>query len=368
MANFDTEKLKVNDENFPPSDWVETTLGEVVIISSGKSRPKDKGIFPVYGGNGILDYADNFNFENETIIIGRVGAYCGCVYFETEKFWLSDNALGIKSNKKSDIKFLYYFLINQNLNKKAIGGAQPLLTQGILNQIEIAIPPLLEQIAIASVLSSFDDKIELLREQNKTLEEMGQVIFGEWFGKYGVDDELPEGWRIGKLGEVCEITSGKRPENISDIKTELHQIPLLGATKIMGFVENYLFDGKTLIIGRVGTHGEVQRFNEKIFPSDNTLVIKSGHFVFVYQILKSIDYVKMNRGAVQPLITQTDLKNYEIIIPSDEVLQNFKDATNPVFEKIDQNNSQIQSLSKSRDELLPRLMRGEVRVSGEVKC
>ncbi|MCS6982785.1 MAG: restriction endonuclease subunit S, partial [Candidatus Absconditabacterales bacterium] len=100
---------------------METTLGEVVEISSGKSRPKDKGIYPVYGGNGILDYADNFNFEKETIIIGRVGAYCGCVYFEKEKFWLSDNALGIKSNKKSDIKFLYYFLINQNLNKKAIG-------------------------------------------------------------------------------------------------------------------------------------------------------------------------------------------------------------------------------------------------------
>jgi type I restriction enzyme, S subunit len=71
----------------------------------------------------------------------------------------------------------------------------------------------------------------------------------------------------------------------------------------------------------------------------------------------------MNRGAVQPLITQTDLKNYEIIIPSNEVLQSFKEITNRIFEKIDQNNSQIQSLSKFRDELLPRLMLGEVQVS-----
>jgi len=163
--------------------------------------------------------------------------------------------------------------------------------------------------------------------------------------------------------EVCEITSGKRPENISEIKTKSHQIPLLGATKIIGFVENYLFDGKTLVIGRVGTHGEVQRFNEKIFPSDNTLVLKSEHFVFVYQILKSIDYVKMNRGAVQPLITQTDLKNYEIMIPAQEVSQSFKKIMDPIFNKKDDNNSQIQSLSVSRNELLPRLMRGEVRVN-----
>jgi type I restriction enzyme S subunit len=195
--------------NFPPSDWVETALGKVVEISSGKSRPKNHGLFPVYGGNGILGYADNFNFENETVIIGRVGAYCGCVYFEKEQFWLSDNALGIKSNEKSDIKFLYYFLINQNLNKKAIGGAQPLLTQGILKQIEIILPPLPEQQAIASVLSAFDDKIELLREQNKTLEEIGQTIYQEWFGKYSVDrpEDLPEGWRIGKITEIIKKES-----------------------------------------------------------------------------------------------------------------------------------------------------------------
>ena len=94
-----------------PEGWVETTLGDVMRISSGKARPKTFGKYPVYGGNGILDYASEFNFDNETIIVGRVGAYCGCVYYENGKFWLSDNALGIKSNEKSDIKFLYYYLI-----------------------------------------------------------------------------------------------------------------------------------------------------------------------------------------------------------------------------------------------------------------
>jgi type I restriction enzyme S subunit len=117
----------INDQL--PDGRVETTLSEFMEISSGKVRPKNKGDFPVYGGNGILDYADDFNFENESVIVGRVGAYCGATYFEKNKFWLSDNALGVKANEKSDIKFLYYFLVDQNLNKKAIGGAQPLLTQ-----------------------------------------------------------------------------------------------------------------------------------------------------------------------------------------------------------------------------------------------
>ncbi len=193
-------------------------MGEVIEISSGKSRPKNIGLFPVYGGNGILDYADNFNFEDVTIIIGRVGAYCGCVYFEDEKFWLSDNALGVKSNEKSNIKFLYYYLVNQNLNKKAIGGAQPLLTQGILKQIEINIPSLSEQVAIADILSSFDAKIELLREQNETLEKTAQTIFHDWFGRYSDErpEELPEGWRVGKLGEVIENFDFKRIPIASD--------------------------------------------------------------------------------------------------------------------------------------------------------
>lgn len=345
-----------------PDWWIETTLGEVCDIQSWKTRPKESWIFPVYWWNGILDYANNFNIEKESIIIWRVWAYCWCVYYESNKFWLSDNALWLVNNKKSDLRFLYYFLINQNLNKKSIWWAQPLLTQWILNSIEIVIPPLPEQQAIAKILSSFDDKIELLREQNDTLEKMAQTIFEEWFGKYNVDDELPEGWRVGKLGEIAEITSWKRPENISNERNWSHTIPLIWATKKMWYVENFLFEWKTLIIWRVWTHWEVQIFNEKIFPSDNTLVIKSENFIFVYFILNHIDYKKMNRWAVQPLITQSDLKNYLIIIPKINILNQFKDLIEPIFNKIEINEIQIQTLSKTRDELLPKLMKGEVRV------
>jgi len=404
------ENLKFTLQGAGGLDWVETTLGEVVktnISSIGKDFEFDEILYLDTGSitENKIEQLQSFStseapsrtkrlVKENDILYSTVRPnqrHFGFIQNPQENLVVSTGFTVISAiSEKANSKFLYYFFTQDQITNKLQQIAEhststyPSIRPEHIENLEISIPPLPEQVAIASVLSAFDDKIELLREQNKILEEMGQVIFreqiqppsplkggqevfqspkgGEKKSPLGDLGALPEGWRVGKFGEVCEITSGKRPENISETKTEQSQIPLLGATKIMGFVENYLFDGKTLVIGRVGTHGEVQRFNEKIFPSDNTLVIKSSDFIFVYQILKSIDYVKMNRGAVQPLITQTDLKNYEIIIPSDEVLQNFKEVTNPVFEKIDQNDSQIQSLSRSRDELLPRLMSGEVRV------
>ncbi len=395
-----------------PQDWQETTLGEVCEIKGGKRLPKGETLVLEKTSHPYIRITDLENnqikkhqlqfvtdeaFQNISryivntgdVIVSIVGSI-GFVAFideDLDNASLTENCVKFVNLKNLDSKFLYYFLISKNgqeeIAKNTVGAVQKKLPIYGVQNIQLLLPPLPEQKAIASVLSSFDDKIELLREQNKTLEEMGQNIFKEWFlpsrpsvgrtgqagGKYGVDNpnDLPEDWRIGKLGDICEITSGKRPENISDTKIGIQQIPVLGATKIMGYVDKYLFDGKTLVIGRVGTHGEVQRFNEKIFPSDNTLVLKSDNFIFVYQILKSIDYVKMNRGGVQPLITQTDLKNYEIIIPSNELLKKFKETINPVFEKIDKNNVQIQFLARTRDELLPKLMSGHVRVNYQDK-
>lgn len=291
------------------------------------------------------------------------------VDFDSENSVASTKLMVLRTREGIDRKFIYQYLTSEDtirdfqMTAESRSGTFPQITFDAISYFPLSLPPLLEQQAIARMLSSFDDKIELLREQNETLEKTAQTIFHEWFGKYGVEDKLPEGWRMGKLGEIAEITSWKRPWEISERITNTHQIPLIWASKIMGYTENYLFDGKTIVIGRVWTHGEVQKFNEKIHPSDNTLVIKSNNFVFVYLILKGLDYGKMNRGAVQPLITQTDLKNSPIIIPTDTIFNAFNKATNAIFNKIENNDSQIQSLSKTRDELLPKLISGEIRLS-----
>lgn len=348
-----------------PDWWIETTLGEITIFNYWKWLTTENRIFwnvPVYWSSGITGYHNIFLVNERGIIIWRKWSVW-TIYKSDIPFYPIDTVFYITQNDtKCNLDFLYRLLQYLKLDKKNSDSAVPWLNRENAYSTNILLPPLPEQKVIAQVLSSFDDKIELLKQQNETLEKTAQTIFQEWFGKYSIDDELPEWWKVGKLGEICEIISGKRPENVSDKKTETNQIPLIWASKIMGYVEEYLFDERTLVIGRVWTHGEVQKFNEKIFPSDNTLVLKSDNFIFVYQILKTIDYEKMNRWAVQPLITQTDLKNYVILIPSDSILQSFKEMANPIFDKIDNNNLQIQTLSKTRDELLPKLMRGEIRV------
>ncbi|QTA81144.1 Restriction endonuclease type I, HsdS-like [Desulfonema limicola] len=291
-------------------------------------------------------------------------------------------------SKKIDAKFLLYFFKSRNgqyellMNSSQVGVPAIATPTKSIKSISITLPPLPEQKAIAAVLSACDDKIELLREQNQTLEAIAQTIFKEWFVNFNFPDkngkpyrdnggemvdselgEIPKGWRVGKLGDITSISSGKRPKNSQPNQTTTHQIPLIGATKIMGYVEDYLYEENILIIGRVGTHGQIQRFYTKIWPSDNTLVIKANDFDYVYFILKSIDYEIMNRGAVQALITQTDLKNYLVIIPDNKTMNKFNAITISLFKKIKNNTLQTQTLAQIRDTLLPKLMSGELRVA-----
>ena len=199
-------------------EWKEVTISDIANLKNGKKRPSESGVIPVFGGNGIMDYVNSFNGE-DTIVIGRVGAYCGCVYLSKGKCWVSDNAIAAKAKEGNDNEYLYYLLSSLNLNHHHIGGAQPLMTQDIIGRIEVIVPKEKEdQRRIASILSSLDRKIELNNKINADLEEMAQAIFKNWFvdfepfkdGKF-VDSELgmiPEGWKVGTLTEIASYMNG----------------------------------------------------------------------------------------------------------------------------------------------------------------
>lgn len=157
--------------------WKEYKLEEALEIKNGKPRPKDNGSIPVYGGNGILGYSNSSNVNGETIIIGRVGAYCGAVYYDDKPIWISDNALYAKANDGFHLKFIYYLLKQDNLNQYAGGSSHPLLTQGRLNELKYSIPNFEIQTVIAEILSSLDDKIELNNKINQELEALAQALF-----------------------------------------------------------------------------------------------------------------------------------------------------------------------------------------------
>lgn len=196
------------------------------------------------------------------------------------------------------------------------------------------------------------------------LELQAQAIFKSWF----VDFEpfggvMPVDWNVGAFSDVADVLSGKRPPMKQNDKTEDASIPLIGAAAIMGYTNKFNHDDKILVIGRVGTHGIVQRFDYPCWTSDNTLVIKSNYYEYTYQILKLIDYKAMNRGSTQPLITQGDLKKTEIIIPSKECLQKYENIVGSLMYQYSQNRTENEKLALLRDTLLPKLMNGEIDVS-----
>ena len=163
--------------------WKKMLLKDVLLFSNGKNSPKrnQRHINPVYGSNGIIGFSEKTNSPPKTIIIGRVGSYCGSLYFSKKKCWVTDNAIKANAKLNHDPKFLFYLIQTLRLNDRQTGSGQPLLNQSILSSISVNIPKFSEQKAIAEILSSLDDKIEQNHNMNKILEEMAQSIFKSWF-------------------------------------------------------------------------------------------------------------------------------------------------------------------------------------------
>lgn len=167
------------------SGFVTLTLADLAEFCNGKAISPSfylpYGKYPVFGSNGQIARTDELLNPFPVIVIGRVGAFCGSVYRVDEPSWTTDNAIVVKPQPHIDFGFLYYRLKSLDINRIAIGSAQPLVTQGGLKIIQTLVPPLPEQKAIARILGTLDDKIELNQRMNRNLEAIAQAIFKSWF-------------------------------------------------------------------------------------------------------------------------------------------------------------------------------------------
>ena len=171
-----------------PESWEVTKLGDLVKLKSGVSRPKDMEnqpnaelTIPVYGGNGILGYTSKRFSEERLLVIGRVGAYCGCVHIAEAPNWITDNALYPEKwfSSQVSLDFLAEQLKHCNLNRLQRKGGQPLVTQSILHQFKIPLPPFPEQRAIAAVFQAIDQKIAALEQEAQHLDELFRAMLEE---------------------------------------------------------------------------------------------------------------------------------------------------------------------------------------------
>ena len=174
-----------------PEGWTYGVLSDIMIVGAGKTRPESGNRYPVYGGNGILDYADDYNDEN-SIIIGRVGAYCGSVYYEPSKCWVSDNALYAKSKFNSPL-YTYYLLRSLNLNSRHSGTGQPLITQGLLNKLKTIIAPISLMKEYDNIVSKLFLQQENLQRQNHNLTKQRDLLLPRLMsGKLSVEPLLAD--------------------------------------------------------------------------------------------------------------------------------------------------------------------------------
>lgn len=208
-----------------------SNLSEYLSFKNGKSSPErnDKAPFPVFGSNGLIGYADKTNSGHNTIIIGRVGSYCGSVHFSDKPCWVSDNAIICTSKNLDDSLFWYYFLTFSDLNQYRSGSGQPLLNQSTLNSISRKVPQALtERVRIGEILASLDRKRRLNHQIHQTLEQVAQTIFKSWFVDFEPVNAKIAALKAGgseedSLRAAMQAISGKDETELTRLQAEQHE-------------------------------------------------------------------------------------------------------------------------------------------------
>jgi type I restriction enzyme S subunit len=269
----------------------------------------------------------------------------------------------------SDTNFVYYLSrwdgvrSHAEINLDGTSGRQR-VPKACFDDLELSLPSCLtEQKKIASILTSLDNKIDLLHRQNETLEKMAETLFRQWFPANAgqVVEEAKEDWELGLLSDLVNIKYGKDHKSLNEGK-----IPVFGSGGIMRYADKFLYSSESVLIPRKGSLNNVIYIDEPFWTVDTMFYtqMKGDNLAkFIYHFIKELDLASMNVGSAVPSMTTEVLNNLEIEIPPKEILFKFEETVKPSYRKLKSNKIQIQSLTNLRDTLLPKLMSGEVKVS-----
>jgi type I restriction enzyme S subunit len=381
------------------NEWKEYKLNNIANINMGQS-PDSKfynleGIgLPFLQGNRTFGLKfptfDTFCTDPKKIayegdILFSVRAPVGDINIANTKICIGRGLCSI-SSKTGNNSFLYYllnFLKNEIINSES-GTVFGSVNKDDLNNISVNIPVCInEQNVIASILSSLDDKIDLLHRQNKTLEQLAETLFRQWFV-----EEAEESWGKDKLGNLFDIGIGRTPPrkehqwftlNPNDMKWI--SIKDIGNTKIyIDTVSEYLtreaverfnipiISPNTVLLSFKLTVGRVAITTENMLSNEAIahFKLKKGTKLFtefLYLFLKSFQYeILGSTSSIAEAINSKTIRDIEIYIPGEDKLIYFRSIIEPIFQKIKSNSKHIKTLTQLRDTLLPKLMSGEVRV------
>ena len=398
-------------------DFPNTTLGTLVNFSNGRSSPDrfDDGKYPVFGSNGLIGLAHESNAPSKTIVVGRVGSYCGSVHFSQKPCWVTDNAIKATAKEANDPQFLFYLLKHLDLNNWRSGSGQPLINQATLNAIKVCAPEPDAQKAIGQFIGAFDDRITLLRETNATLEAIAQALFKSWFVDFdpvraklegrtpeGMDEAtaalFPDGFEESELGLVPRGWCTSSCQDLFDVRDGTHESPkpaLVGYPLVtskhitsgrVNLQETYLISESDytaiskrskvnrldVLITMIGTVGlsTILLDERNDFAIKNIGLFKTSEapqFAYFFSILLKSPKMQMYlaarlAGTTQKYLSLTALREMRLLVPTEPILVEFSKIVSPLFEGMQRNHEQAQTLATLRDTLLPRLISGQLRL------
>ena len=380
------------------TEWREEKLENIFCIVKEVFKPSNEQQFKYIGlehieqgslrlngwGYSNSVQSNKYFFKKDDVLFGKLRPYFRKIIKAPFDGVCSTDIWVCRAKNNFDQNFLFYFLANQEFvdtaNSTDEGTRMPRADWSFLKKTIWNIPPLPEQKAIAEVLSSLDDKIDLLTRQNKTLEDLAQAYFRKWF----IEDASDE-WEVGKLGDFVEVIDnrGKTPP-YQDIPTEY---PIIEVKSISGdnrFIdyqkcEKFVLEStyKTwfrgyikpldVLVSTVGSVGEIaQVLLEHGVIAQNVIGLRSKgtspYHLFEYMKYMKNEIKELDIGSVQPSIKVPHLLSLQYVKPDRDSLRKFDDFSKELVNKMISNFMQIQTLQKLRDTLLPKLISGEIRV------
>ena len=415
------------DSSILPGGWRMCTLEELTdnfdaIRIPVKQTDRRPGPHPYYGASGIVDHVDGFLFDGQYLLIAEDGENLRTrttpiAFLANGKFWVNNHAHIVRGNSNADTRFLNYALSELDVSGYLTGSTMPKLTQGNMNRIALLTPPLPEQRAIARVLGALDDKIELNRRMNETLEEMARALFKSWFVDFDpvrakmegrwrrgeslpglpadlydlfpdrlVDSELgeiPEGWGVKALEDLVKLapleplkrgtiapylamaslpTSGPNAEGWT--LREFSSGPRFrNGDTLLARITPCLENGKTAFVqslpertvGWGSTEFIVMRPIPPVPPAYGYLLAR--HSAFREHCIQS-----MTGTSGRQRVQIDALVPYLLTYAPEEIWAEFNAVSKPIFINIERNRKESNALTEQRDVLLPRLVSGEMGV------
>ena len=386
-------------------EWKSSTWGEEISLEYGKSLRGYKtasGKYRVFGSNGPIGWTDQPLTQGPGVILGRKGAYRG-IEFSREPFFVIDTAYYVVPKTELDMRWLYYAIKYHKLGEIDDGSPIPSTTRAAVYVRDLDIPPLEVQRAIASILGALDDKIELNRRMNATLESLARAIFKSWFvdfdpvrrnaGLKGDDrsvkgektepdlspfnihnslfpssfqdselGKIPAGWSVGRLDDLLVLQRGF---DLPKTNRTNGKFPVYAAGGHHGFHNEFKVKGPGIVTGRSGVLGNVYYVHEDHWPLNTTLWVKEFKRalpIYAFHHLQDLGLGGFNAGSAVPTLNRNHVHGLPTLVAPLEVVEKYEEVAQPLLDRQRHNERESSTLSTLRDTLLPKLLSGELPV------